>query len=72
MNQNSEKNTTSLDESLRALTTVGLAWARHGLTIARSATYASATTLHSVANMLGEISTRLDKDLAEKSNKSAD
>lgn len=69
MTQNNETNTSSLDESLRALTSVGLAWARHGITIGRSAVEASATTLHSVAGMLGELSARLEKDLNEKAGK---
>ncbi len=67
METNNTKNAqNSIDDSLRALTDVGLAWARHGLTIGRSAVEASATTLHSVAGMLGELSTRLETNLKEK------
>lgn len=68
MESNNTKNVQgSIDDSIRSLTEVGLTWARHGLTIGRSAVEASATTLTTVAGMLGELSTRLETNLKRKS-----
>lgn len=68
MESNNPKNVQgSIDDSIRSLTEVGLTWARHGLTIGRSAVEASATTLTTVAGMLGELSTRLETNLKQKS-----
>jgi len=47
------------ERAFKDLVTVGRAWARHGLTVGKSALETSATTLHKTASLLESLSTTL-------------
>lgn len=53
------------ERAFKDLLTVGRAWARHGLTVGRSALETSATTLHKTASLLDGLSNTL-ADKAEQ------
>jgi hypothetical protein len=48
------------EQAVKGLVDVGRLWAAHGLNIGRSALHASATTLRTTADLLGEIARRFE------------
>lgn len=54
------------ERAFKDLVTVGRTWARHGLTVGKSALEASAVTLHKTASLLDNLSETLAEKPAEK------
>jgi len=60
MNASQSTETKSIAErAIRDLTTVGLAWARYGLTVSKVALETSAVTLQKTAAVLGDLSSTI-------------